>query len=61
MQEYIEKWPFTVVESEDEGDVDRPVYKVVFKDKKTKVEIGTKYYYAEQISAYVLNKIRESA
>ena len=61
MQEYIKKWPFSVVKSEYDEDDDRPVYKVVFKDKKTKKEIGTNLFFPEQISTYVLNKIRESA
>ena len=60
VQQYIQKWPFDVIKSEEDEFDDRPKYKVVFKDRK-KNEFGTREFFPEEISAIVLKKIRESA
>ena len=60
VQQYIQKWPFDVIKSEEDEFDDRPKYKVVFKDRK-KNELGTREFFPEEISAIVLKKIRESA
>lgn len=39
---------------------DKPRFEVVIEDKKNKTK-ETQYYYAEDISAFVLEKIRKSA